>query len=290
MRVFLPLVALAAMGCPDDTDPKTGETGEDTGEAPPPPLMYNIQASFLEAIPTNGIAPAPLPEGLCATLIDPTPVISGDEAIDLATGTLDAAGQVTFTDIVDKPTLGLIVTVDDCPDSTDDIIGLPTSTGVLNASFADAKDGDTVEVTTFGLDTAIFQGFTLAATAASQGTIDLSMGGFMMGYTLEGTTPVAGVTVTSNPAPETVFYLDPNSGGDPAMDGGPFAEIDAKTMMPVPNMATVAGSGVFLIPNAAIGNWSATDETGALEFADILFGGFPGQVTIIAFFGAPPAM
>ncbi|MEO0606021.1 MAG: hypothetical protein AAF211_31625, partial [Myxococcota bacterium] len=103
MRVFLPLVALAAMGCPDDTDPKTGETGEDTGEAPPPPLMYNIQASFLEAIP-SGLVPAPLAEGLCATLIDPTPVISGDDAIDLATGTLDAAGQVTFSDVTAKPT------------------------------------------------------------------------------------------------------------------------------------------------------------------------------------------
>ncbi|MEO0606061.1 MAG: hypothetical protein AAF211_31825, partial [Myxococcota bacterium] len=139
-----------------------------------------------------------------------------------------------------------------------------------------------------------FQGFTAAAAAASMDTIDLSTGGFMMGYILDGSQdpplPVGGVTVTSNPAPETVFYLDPNAGGDPTMDGGPFAEIDPKAMMAVPNMASVPGSGVFLIPNAAIGNWSATDETGALAFEDILFGGFPGQVTIIAFFGAPAAM
>lgn len=285
MRVFLPFLMVATVGCTGDDEDK--ETGEETGMVddtapPPPPLMYNVQASFLEAIPTMGLTPAALAEGLCATLIDPTPVISGGDALDLATGTLDSAGQVTFENIEAKPTLGMIVTVDDCPDSTEDIINPATSTGILNATYADAKDGDTVPVTAFGMDPTVWAGFELAAAP-------VEFTAPMMGYVLDGSgatpVPVAGVTIGSNPAPENIFYLDANT----AVEGaGPFAELDNK-MMPVLNTETQA-PGVFLIANAEIVEYSATDASGALEFGEILFGGFAGQLTVIAFFGAPPAM
>ncbi len=284
MRVFLPFVMVAAVGCTGDDDDK--ETGDDTGmemmpddtAPPPPPLTYSIEAEFVELTVT---APEVTDTStLCATLIDPTPILSNGDAIELAAGQFNAEGTVTFEGITAMPTIGMIISLDDCPDSTEDTIGIATSTGVLNAQYADAKDGSTVEVTAFGLPTTLFAGLTEAA-AAIDDTVDLSAGGFMMGFALDGTTspalPVAGVTVSTNPEP-TVWYLDA------AIDKAGFGPFAGESGL---NTETQPLVGAFLVPNAGIGAWSATDTSGTLAFGDVTFGGFPDQATVIAFLGAP---
>ncbi|MEN0067120.1 MAG: hypothetical protein AAGA48_33625 [Myxococcota bacterium] len=281
MRVFLPFLMLATTACTGDDDKDESGMVEETGPAEETgqkkqPVTYSIQASVLDAV-----TQMPVAEGLCAGLLDPTPVISGDDAVTLGTGTTDANGQVTFADITAKPTLGLLVQVDDCPDSTKDLVGIPTNTGVLPASYADAKDGETVQIPTFAIDVATIGGFAASAPAAGYKG-DLTMGGFLFGFVLDGNNaPIGGATVSTETGSPTYLYVDAD-----AKDGGLFASIKGKA--PVANTATDPLTGGFLVADADIGQYAASAD--GFTFEPTLIGGFPGQAVVIAFIGTPASM
>jgi len=62
--------------------------------------------------PNPAVVQGQVPEGLCATLLNTEPVISGDEAVELGAAATDAGGNVVFDGISVKPALGFLVQVD----------------------------------------------------------------------------------------------------------------------------------------------------------------------------------
>lgn len=285
MRVILPsLLVLGLTACAgDDTDDETptGTTAE-TGAAPTgetgmvePVVTYSLRATITEAVPADpAMGQAPIGEGLCAALLDPSPVITGGDAEVVGTGLTDANGQITFDGITAKPNLGFLIQVDDCPDSTEDVIGISTNTGVLAAVYADAMDGDTVDAPGFGLKTTTLAFWAAEITAAGYAG-DLNAGGFLFGFTLDAAgAPYAGVVVDGGGAAAQQWYPDI----DPA--DGLFETAEAL------NTAT-SPAGLFITTDAEIGNFTATDNAGTLTFGSTLIGGFPGQAVAIGFIGTP---
>jgi len=275
MRAFLPVLVVAAMGCPADEK-------VDSGTPEPEPIAYNLAVTVTEALPTDpAVGPAVVPEGLCATLVDPSPVISGDDAIDLADGTTDASGMVTFSDITAKPTLGLLIQIDDCDGAKVDYVGIATNTGVLPATYANAKDGETVATNAFAIKGVSLEGMAMSATTAGYKG-DLNNGGFLFGYTFDSSLmPVEGVTVSTDVGSPTYLYLD----GDPT-DGLFTTNISKDPKKPDLQVnAQTTPAGVFVVADAEIGQYQATDTAGKLTFESNLIGGFPGQAVVIAFIG-----
>jgi hypothetical protein len=248
-----------------DTDADT-DTDTDTDVEPEP---FNIEGTAIDLGSVLSTGAVPVADGLCVALIDPSPLITGGDAVTLSTIEIGAAGAFSFPDVVTDSVLGLLTTIDDCETATGDTV-YSSSTGIP------APDGgftgeDITGHTSFSIDANLLAGLAGSATAAGYAT-DLAADGFMFGFIQDATgAPVDGATVVcAAPACTVVFYMD----AEPT--DGLF------TTGAAPNTAASAAAGsAFLVPAAGIGNWVA-DDGGGHTWPDQLNGSNPGSAVITA--------
>lgn len=215
----------------------------------------------------------PLPSGLCAELLDPTPTLQGMPANLVDTATVGPDGTFEFTDVSIRPLLGFLLSIDDC-NGTDEL-GIATMTSIPADLYVGTATGPVVSVDAFGLST---NG--LLAMGVSAGTVgytgDLTQGGFIMGYTLSSTSPIViaeGTVVSCGGCTDfEVWY------GDIYVVDGLFS-----TGYSV-NTTTTAW-GLFVIPDAEVQTYEAT---GSLEFDDLVMGGLPGSALVVTWVGQTP--
>jgi len=259
---------LLAGSCVASSEATSTATTADTAPPPPaPPPTYALHVSFVE--PSRSGPPVPLAAGLCADLVDPTPV--GE--YEPRTGVLDAQGQVTFTDIYSMPSRGWLLSVDECRGATTDRYRV-TATLVPSSAYGHVDDGETIEVIGYGATNQDFDEITAAVEARFPKLDDPF--GFVLGFVRDGAgRSIAGVVVTSPGGPTPVLYFD-----DDPSDSGPFAQGDELAQ-------ATSTSGAFVAPSAEVGTWSATHASGAFVFEDQFFGSFPGVVTVFELVGSP---
>lgn len=289
MRALMPLALLAVMACDNTTTDKTDTTdATDTtdvtdttpsgtsGDTGKKVELYNIAASITDA-GTGALVTEPL----CGELLEISEVVldpKKGELTVLKTATSDK-GTITFTDIDIKPDIPMLINLNDCKGAKGKpVVGISSNTGVLPASYQDAKDGETVETSAFIVNPTYLAG--LQASLAGVGnTTNLSKAGWLHGLALDSSfAPLPGVTVTckacedkKNPFP--TYYID----GDPKV-GGLLAGAGGI------NDSTQAGVGQWMVPGAPVSNYSATDTAKKpVTFSPQLGGSFPGSVIITAF-------
>lgn len=258
---------LAACSGEKTTSP-TGETGTPTDtdtQTTPPAGGFTV-----EGIVLNAATQQPVAEGLCVSVVDPTPALGGGEPLTLVSGTVGAGGVFSLADVSTTSTVGLLVDVRDC---TGDTV-YPSATGISADDYAGLGEGDVLgDRVAFSIDAALRDG--LAASATVAGYVgDLSADGYFFGFTLDTTgAPLGGVSVSCLGTCNATLYMDTDPADGLFTTGG------------APNTATDATAGaVFVIGAAPIGQYSA-DDGGAHTFGSQLNGSNPGIATITAFYG-----
>lgn len=298
MRALVPWALLAVMACTGDTEDKTDTTdatdatdatdvtdGETTGDTGKEVVMYNITASVVDASNLK-----PIIEPLCGELLEITAVVldpENGEFTVLASAT-SSKGEITFSDIDVKPDVPMLINLNDCKGKDapkTPIVGISSNTGVLPASYKDAKNGETVSATAFVVTPTFLGGLQASLVAAGDTTTDLSKSGWLHGLALaaDGSSPVAGVTVTCKGCDDKktkevdfpTYYMD-------AVSADGLFTTASKTGLDV-NASTQAGVGVWVVPSAPVSNYSATDTNAKLTFPSQLGGSFPGSVIVTAF-------
>ena len=213
-------------------------------------------------------AEAPVVDGTCVSLLDPTPVLSGGSA-EVLGETTSASGAFTIGPVSTSSTLGLLMNVSNCDDTAND--PYPTNTGILTADYSGLGDGDTLSgKTAYSLSRAVMDGIDASATGAGY-TGTVSTDGLMVGFVLDAAgVPVEGATISCGGC--TVYYFD----ADPS--NGLF------TSNAGPNTGTAAAAkSMFAIPAASITSYTP-DDGGTHTWNATVVGSNPGSATIVAFY------
>ncbi len=206
----------------------------------------------------------PAPAGLCVAILDPTPALAGGEPAVLGSTTLDAAGAFSVSGIVGTSSVGLLISVSDCPGGTPSG-ALATATGIEAADYANAADGAVLDGYVALLVDAPTAGAWSAGLAAAGYTGDLAAEGSLLGMVLDPMgAPVDGGVVTGPPG-TTVYYFEGNGFGSGSTG------------------TVAAAGGLFLIPAAPIFTYGCTG--GGYTYTSILAGSQPGFQVIVAFNG-----
>jgi hypothetical protein len=293
VRSMLPIACLLTVGCwgrnidyegggPVDTSgPETVSCGEEPEEV----TGWRIEGVTLDL--ETGLAPA-MTAGLCATAIDPSPVLAGGDPVDLAVGQVCDDGVFKIFNLGDAPAVGMFVVIDDCPPGfsgdtadesddeqantvlrsangmkSDDIVGL----GAGDVYYMNSTDGDA--------DTSYlsrtYQVTIEAELVEYEGSLDDS--GFLGGRILDSSlNPVEGATIDcGNCGLLTASYQD-----DDASDGLFLTGTTA-------NAATLtSGSGRYFLPGAGVSTYTI-DDGGTHTWDATLLGSLPGYAVFSNF-------
>ncbi len=123
---------------------------------------------------------ASVPAGLCVSLVDPEPRAFGDDALTLASTTADAAGLFTFSDLPVPPSIGWVVVVDACGDTT---TWVPTGTPLPGEQVGGRGAGDTVDVDAWLVSTSTRDAIDDGLSASGSRSF-LGEGGGLIGHSL----------------------------------------------------------------------------------------------------------
>lgn len=273
MRPTLPLLLLTA-GCWGRNIPyEGGSSGEDTevvttacGEDADRSVGFAVEGTTLD-LGTGAVAAA----GLCVTAVDPSPAVGGDEPTVLAASKVCDDGAFVITGIMEAPSIGMFVLIDDCADSGEDTVML-TATGIKPEDIAGFGDGDALTgVTALSVSAEL-----LAEQQASLEQVgwsgDLGAAGYMAGFVEDATgAPVSGAVIGCGACTTTMYYEDAD-----ATDGLYGAGS-------TPNTTTSAeADGTFMIPDAGIKSYTC-DDGGAHEWESTLLGSLDGYAVYIRF-------
>jgi hypothetical protein len=205
--------------------------------------------------------------------LDPTAAVSGGTPTVIATGQLQGDGSYSIEGIDVKPSLGILLSVTNCPNAGD----VTTNTGLAVEDYQDLPDGGAIT------DKVIYR---MGAELADNIDADLAASGYkgkgiaadgaLLSFVLlEDNTPVQGATLTCSTCEVSYFYFDPdrpNSG---------YFETDDKL-----NTSTAAMAGsMVIVPAAPIYTYTA-DDGGAHTFTSRTLGSQPGSVLVAGFFGS----
>jgi hypothetical protein len=271
-------------------------------------VTVTIEGTVIDIFASSSAGPVPMGEGLCVSIADPGPVVTGTGDLSiLGTGLTDATGSFSVADVtvIDEAgapvsSLGLVTVVSDCPGGDDPVDDgdtamdtgdtgeeeppaptastmYPSGTGISSDDYLAAADGDTLSVNTFGISntymTLIDTGLVLAGHST---TFDgFSAAGGIYGWLNDtDNNPIAGGSVTcSGDCP--AFYQVDTPGG-----AGLFANVEPSGI----ETATETGSaGVFVMPGAPVTTYTAAAEGYTFEPATL--GSLPGLALIVALYG-----
>lgn len=218
-------------------------------------------------VPTGGAAAA----GLCVTVVDPTPALTGGTPTPMAASVVCEDGSFRVGPVAEAPAIGMFVVIDDCEGGGD--VVLRTATGVPPDALAGLGAGDSLTVEAL-LVTSAWAATEQADLERVGWSGDLAAGGYMAGIVEDASlSPVSGAAVGCDGC-ATVYYEDANRA-----DGIYGAEA-------VANTATESAAGAyFLIPSAPIFSYTCTDG-GAHTWDPTLLGSLPGFAVYIRFTAA----
>jgi hypothetical protein len=267
--LVLLLGGLMATGCgtEDDTDTDTDvDTDTDTDE--------EAGGFSIAGLGVDLATQAPVGAGLCVSVQDPTPAITGGEPLVLSASVTADDGSYLVENITTTSSLGILVVVSDCPEATEATV-MPTATGIASSSYSDLEDGDVLEgQTSFSIDAALQAGVDGSLTAAGYTGDTIGTAGTFVGFVFDAAgAPLSGATVECTGTGcdgVNTYYQD----GDAA--DGLFTTAGA-----VNESTDATQQSLFWIPGAPISNYEASHPDNT--FASQLAGSSPGTAVLIAF-------
>ncbi len=298
----LPLVILIACTGRGDTG-QTDDTSVDTGETDGACSGTGFSVAGTAIDLESG---EPAAEGLCASIMDPTPTLAGGEPAVLGTSVIEVGGTFEICNIVTSSAIGILMVVDDC--ASGESGGLDTDTDAPDTDVPDTDgpdtdlpdtdapdtdlppDGDAVIAVATGIGREDYQELgagdsltervaysitTPYATAinadfAEEGSETNLDDGALVGFIRSNEEPIDGgvVTCVSTNCTPTVYYADTNP-----VDGL-FTTDDAL------NTSAIAAAGsLYMIPGAEIKTYIA--EADGYEFQSRLAGSIAGFVVFV---------
>lgn len=287
-RLLTASAALMAAGCwgrdiayQSDGTVDTGPTETIAcGEEPEEITGWTIQGVALDL---ETLTPAAAADGLCATAIDPSPVLAGQPPNDIASGQVCDDGAFAIYNLGDAPAVGMFVVIDDCkPDAADtaaveqDTV-LQSANGVKSSDVAGLGPGDV-----YVMDSVTGKGDLTYLTRTYQPTLEaqligysgsLDTDGFLGGRLLDASlAPVVGASIDcSTCSLLTASYQDADDTDGLFETGG------------APNTATTAdGDGRYFLPGAGVSTYEIEDG-GTHSWEPTLLGSLPGYAVFSNF-------
>ena len=263
---FMHLLALSAvigLGCNGDTDTDTDTDTETDTET-------DIQETLItvSGVGFDIAAGAPVAEGLCVDIIDPTNAVTGGDSETLNSTVTGAGGTFSVDGITTKPPFGMFVSIADCEDATEPTVWA-SLTGLLAPSYKNLNNGDTLEVTAASINLELLAGIEASLDAAMEAGSAQELG-IMMAYVNDASgAPVSGGTVSCEGC-GTFYYFDT----DPS--DGLFTTAGALNT----STSAEAGGAVLLLAPPTSTYQAAAD---GLEYDGLLFGGSTGVATFAEF-------
>ena len=235
------------------------------------------------AVDLETLQPASLADGLCATAIDPSPVLAGSDPTDLAVGQVCDDGAFAIYNLGDAPAVGMFVVIDDCEPSADDTadtvqdLVLQSANGVKSDDVAGLEAGDEYVMNSeegkgdLTYLTRTYQAVLEAELVAYTGSLDAD--GFLGGRLLDASLQsVAGATIDCS----TCGELTPSYQDADASDGR-FETAGE------PNAASlVEADSRFFLPGAGVSTYEVQDG-GAHSWEPTLLGSLPGYAVFSNF-------
>ena len=262
---YLSLLALAtalSMGCnngqDDETDTDTDETDTETDI---PQTLITVAGVAVD-ISTS----APVAEGLCVDIVDPTAAVTGGEAETVGTGTIGANGAFSVADIPTTAPFGMFVSIGDCEDATTPTVWT-SLTGILAPSYQNLDNGATLEVTAASVNLELLAGIEDSLDAITV-TESAQEQGAMIAWVRDSSgAALAGATVSCEGCGSFYYFDQDSSDGLFSSATGINAATDASGML------------MTLAPPTS----TYTPAADGYEFDGLLFGGSAGVATFVEF-------
>lgn len=287
-RVLTAATALMAAGCwgrnIEYKSDGTVDTGApDTvacGDEPDEITGWTIQGVALDL---ETLTPASAADGLCATAIDPSPVLAGQPPNDLAVGQVCDDGAFAIYNLGDAPAVGMFVVIDDCKPGANDTGAteqddvLQSANGVKSDDVAGLGAGDV-----YVMDSVTGKGDLTYLTRTYQATLEgqlvgysgsLDTDGFLGGRLLDASmAPVVGATIDCSTCGELTASYQDGDASDGLFETGGAA-----------NTATTAdGDGRYFLPGAGVSTYEIEDG-GTHTWEATLLGSLPGYAVFSNF-------
>ena len=252
----------------DDADADADATDADDGTDP--------ETSFgLSGVVSDPWTSTPGAAGLCVTAADPSPALAGGDLAELASGVTGEGGTYELTGIQTASTLGIVVIVQDCPDTAEgEGTMYPTGTGVAFETYGELEDGAIATTNPFQLMNPTLTAFDAGLAEAGHVDADGEAATFtdqggLVAFLLDGAgNRVVGGTVSCAAGTCPAFYNTQD-----AASGLSFMDGDEP--------ATSTGvDGLAVLPVAPITTYSA--EAGPLEFESRTMGSLPGVALFVS--------
>jgi hypothetical protein len=214
---------------------------------------------------------------LCVNVSDPTPAITGGDPLVLAETITAEDGSYLLENIETTSSLGLLVVVQDCPETDGPRTVMPTATGIASSSYSDLGDGDILDgQVSYSINATMEAGVDQSLTAAGYTGLAIGEAGTFVGFVFDDMgAPLSGATVACTGVGcdgVNTYYQD----GE-AADGLFTSPTGVNTG------TDAAASSLFWIPGAPISNYEA--EHADYSFESQLAGSSPGTAVLIAFDG-----
>jgi hypothetical protein len=287
-RLLTASLALMAAGCwgrdieyKSDGTVDTGPTEiVACGDEPDEITGWTLQGVAIDLETETRAAAA---DGLCATAIDPSPVLAGQPPIDLASAQICDDGAFTIYNLGAAPAVGMFVLIDDCAPGEGDTAAteqddvLQSANGVSSDDIAGLGAGDV-----YVMDSATGKGDLVYLTRTFQLTLEaefinpagsIDETGFLGGRLLDASlAPVTGATIDcSGCGSLTASYPDNDDSDGLFMTGG------------TANAASMAeADGRFYLPGASVDTYNI-DDGGTHTWEGTLLGGLAGYAVFSNF-------
>lgn len=287
-RLLAATTALMAAGCwgrdieyQSDGSVDTGPTEiVACGEEPEEITGWTLQG-VADDLETG--TPATAADGLCATAIDPSPVLAGQPPINLASAQICDDGAFTIYNLGDAPAVGMFILIDDCGPGEGDTAAieqdnvLQSANGVSSDDVAGFGAGDV-----YVADSATGKGDLVYLTRSFQVTLEaefinpagsIDETGFLGGRLLDASlAPVTGATIDCGACgPLTASYPDGDA-SDGLFETGGTANA----------ASTAEGDGRFYLPGASVDTYTI-DDGGVHTWEATLLGGLAGYAVFSNF-------
>lgn len=287
-RLLTASLALVAAGCwgrdieyKSDGTVDTGPTEiVACGDEPDEITGWTIQGVALDL---ETLTPAAAADGLCATAIDPSPVLAGQPPNDIASGQVCDDGAFAIYNLGEAPAVGMFVVIDDCKPGEGDTASaeqddvLQSANGVKSSDVAGLGAGDV-----YVMDSVTGKGDLTYLTRTYQPTLEaqlvnysgsLDTDGFLGGRLLAADlTPVAGATIDCSTCGELTASYQDGDDTDGLFETGGAA-----------NTATTSdGDGRYFLPGAGVSTYEVSDG-GTHTWEPTLLGSLPGYAVFSNF-------
>ena len=248
---------LALTACTDKTTDDTSSTADDsatTDDSGEPTGGFSISGTA-----KNLLSGEAATEGLCVSVADPTPALSGGELDIRSDTTVGAGGAYTAEHVETTSAVGLLMLVEDC--AAEGTV-MPTATGIKRDAYSSLGDGDAItDQTIYSIDATSQAGIQAGLEGAGY-TGDLGTEGALLGFVLDtdASTPIDGAVVGGGSA--TVYYANADGTWN--------------------TTATVAAArSMFIIPGAPIYTYTCSKD--GYTFGNLLAGSQPTYAVIVRF-------